>query len=249
TIPAFLQTELTEPGRSVQVENFGERGHVATQSLIRLILELQAGRVPESVIFYHGVNDVAVALAGDAGSHFGAAHIANRLERPFSTWLNDTRLLKLLRPFLPAPKVHLEAPSDEDLTRLVNAIVDNYQGTYRILEGLSNEYGFEVFCFWQPYRALSQDPRSLENLLADAAGLDRLLAATYGEIERRTDLLEHLDSLAGVLEPADEMAWVDQVHLTPHGNRIVARAIASAMHRRSPEAASSIAETPLVDGP
>ncbi|MEM7352260.1 MAG: hypothetical protein AAF657_15775, partial [Acidobacteriota bacterium] len=46
TIPAFLQTELTEPGRSVQVENFGERGHVATQSLIRLILELQAGRVP-----------------------------------------------------------------------------------------------------------------------------------------------------------------------------------------------------------
>ncbi len=234
TLPAFLQVELAQGlERPVRVENLGERGHVATQSLIRLMLELQADRVPDRVVFYHGFNDVAVALAGAVGGHYAETHIANRLERPFMTWLASLRTLLLLRSLLPAPP-QVEPLSDGERIELARAIVDNYLGSYRLLDGMSQEYGFEIDCFWQPVQALTLDREAAAPRSARAVDLDRVLAAAYEEVEHHAARLEHLHLLTGVLDPVDDSAWADPVHLTPVGNKLVARAIADVMRARSP---------------
>ena len=58
TLPAHLQTELQRvSARPVCVVNFGESAYVLTQSVLQLLLQLQAGNVPDLVIWYEGYND------------------------------------------------------------------------------------------------------------------------------------------------------------------------------------------------
>ncbi len=80
TIPAYLQAGLQAiQDGPVCVVNFGESGYVSTQSLITLITELQAGHVPDWVIFYDGINDtVAAYQTGKAGTHQNEGEIAAR---------------------------------------------------------------------------------------------------------------------------------------------------------------------------
>ena len=44
----------------VRSENYGEIGYTAHQSLVQLLQMLQAGHRPSLVVFYDGVNDVAI---------------------------------------------------------------------------------------------------------------------------------------------------------------------------------------------
>ena len=229
TIPAYLQTGLTRAlKRQVRVENFGERGHVATQSLIRLLLELQAERIPDRVIFHHGFNDVATSLAGRPGSHFAESRLAELLQNPFLASLSRSRVLKTLRPV--APGDFRLQDQDANQRRAV-AIVDNYLGSFRLLSALAREYGFDFYCFWQPVRRLRRPALDDTGLHSTAEVLELLLETTYREIERRSSDVDRLDSLADVLDRDDDMVWADPVHLTPRGNRIVAAAMLKRMRR------------------
>jgi hypothetical protein len=62
-IPALVAGELRHAGLNVEVTNFGESGYVSTQSLVALLLELRAGRRPDVVVFYDGVNDTFSAYS------------------------------------------------------------------------------------------------------------------------------------------------------------------------------------------
>ena len=62
TIAAEAARQLQKAlGSSVRVEvtNFGVPGHVFTQEMLTLILQLRAGARPDIVVFYDGINDVA----------------------------------------------------------------------------------------------------------------------------------------------------------------------------------------------
>ena len=63
TIPAVVASDLRRSGLSVEVSNFGQSGYVSTQSLVALLLELRAGRRPDVVVFYDGINDTFSAFA------------------------------------------------------------------------------------------------------------------------------------------------------------------------------------------
>ncbi|MBZ0308358.1 MAG: SGNH/GDSL hydrolase family protein, partial [Anaerolineae bacterium] len=81
TIPAYLQQGLSEnSGRPVCVVNFGQLGYVAAQEEIELMRQLQAGNLPDLVIFYNGVNDVYSAyLYGTTYSVYGLESIAAKV--------------------------------------------------------------------------------------------------------------------------------------------------------------------------
>lgn len=238
TVPAFLQTELRQAlGRPVRVENLGERGHVVTQSLIRLLLELQAGRTPDRVIFHHGFNEVAVALDGEPGDHYDVARVAGLLEQPLLAGVSRTRALRLLRPWISKPT---DEPtlSDSEMERRAAAVVDNYLGSYRLISALARDYGFEFHCFWQPVRALGSAPESAHPS-ARARTLDRLLVAGYRELETRAGDYDRLVSLGSLLDPRDDHLWADPVHLTPLGNQRVAAAMLEAIVRATDTAPSA----------
>ena len=77
TLPAHLQTELQRvSARPVCVVNFGESAWVSTQSVLQLLLQLQAGNVPDLVISYEGYNDAdSVDQSGRAGVHENLAQL------------------------------------------------------------------------------------------------------------------------------------------------------------------------------
>jgi acyl-CoA synthetase (AMP-forming)/AMP-acid ligase II len=96
TIPAYLRIELEEARRRpLCIMNFGESAYVSTQSVIELMLQLQAGNVPDIAIFTDGVNDIFTGYqSGKAGIHQNFEQIAARLEgtgqpRPLSRLLES----------------------------------------------------------------------------------------------------------------------------------------------------------------
>ena len=74
TIPSHLAALLNgELGVDANVRNLGRRGYVFTQEVIYLMRELQAGRRPDIVVFYNGVNDAA---AVSLWPEFPGAHVS-----------------------------------------------------------------------------------------------------------------------------------------------------------------------------
>src|SRR5262245_23985577 len=77
TIPSLLAKELQKSEIAAEIVNFGEGGHVSTQEVIALMLELRGGRVPDVVIFYDGINDTFSAFqqhaAGTPQNEFNRA--------------------------------------------------------------------------------------------------------------------------------------------------------------------------------
>ena len=56
--------------------------------------------------------------------------------------------------------------------------------------------------------------------------LINLFNATYGRIEAKAQVTEHLHSLTNVFDEAEAQLWIDTWgHVTPAGNELVAQAI------------------------
>ena len=71
TIPAYLQAGLHDIEDNICVVNHADVAFNSTQSLIKLMLELQRGNAPDMVIFYDGANEVTIAnITGQSGTHF-----------------------------------------------------------------------------------------------------------------------------------------------------------------------------------
>ncbi|MGH7719731.1 MAG: SGNH/GDSL hydrolase family protein, partial [Gemmatimonadaceae bacterium] len=102
TIPAYLESELSRRARGpVCVVNYAELGFVSTQGVIQLVRLLEAGTVPDVVIFYDGINDVATAHTYQrAGLHFQLPRIVSKLEGTAGSgerWFTHTSLYQLVR--------------------------------------------------------------------------------------------------------------------------------------------------------
>ena len=87
TIPAYLHRELQARGHNACVLNFGENAWCSTQEVISLMRLLQAGRIPDVVIFYDGLNDAGASFqTREPGVHYMRDRIAEKLERKTRTY-------------------------------------------------------------------------------------------------------------------------------------------------------------------
>ena len=69
TLPSLISKKLCEKGINADITNFGQSGYENTKEIIRLELELRKGNIPDTVIFYDGVNEVYSAFQnGYAGA-------------------------------------------------------------------------------------------------------------------------------------------------------------------------------------
>lgn len=82
TIPSHLAALMNAWGVDTSVKNLGERGYVSTQEVVFLYRELQAGRRPDVVVFYDGINDAAAASNWPEapGSHVSLHRIRDRFQ-------------------------------------------------------------------------------------------------------------------------------------------------------------------------
>jgi hypothetical protein len=240
TIPAYLGERIASAtDQPVCVLNLAEDGYVSSQGLISLVRELQAGNLPDIVVFYDGVNDLyATFRTGLAGVHPYVPEFESRFQNGEDLglrWLQSSRLFSLVRNLVKrfgdedtgSPLGPTARPGTElDMDVLSREIVSAYLGNCKLVEALASTYGFRVFFFWQPLIATGNKPFTKEEeeilgrldpqLVALTRETVSVLSPQVGSCAALRDLSAAFDSVA-------QQIWIDEWgHITPEGNRIVA---------------------------
>lgn len=258
TVPAYLQVALHEAlQRPVCVRNFGQLAWNSTQDLIALVRELQAGRIPDLVIFLSGVNEVIPAWEfGEAGVPTGIVDFAATVEgrylktqplEAFSLYRLASSVLSKKRPTGPARFKYTFLVSDT----LAESISRTYLTNYRTVEGLARQYGFAFRFFWQPNLLVGRKPLTNEEAGFKApARVAPMIELVY----RRVASVSHqeygeLHNLMDLFDADSSNVYIDWHHLTPEGNHDVASAMlpllpVDARGRRPPRAAPAEHSSP-----
>jgi len=236
TIPAYLQSMLAPRlDRPLCVTNYAQRAWVSTQSLVKLIIELQKKNFPDVVIFYDGYNDV---YAGYATGRVGVPENFYQMsesdeesrggKRQLIQLVQKTELGKLAMRFATKPS---DNPRSIDPIQMSESIVDAYQHVRKITESLADTYGFAFKFYWQPQLAAGTKPLSdgertmLESHPWLPEMVRNLTDATYARIEQAAATDDDLIDLSDVFAEVSDQIYIDPAHITSSGNQIVAQAM------------------------
>jgi hypothetical protein len=249
-IPAYLQAELAKrESRPVCVVNFGESAYVSTQSVITLLTRLQAGDVPNLTLFYDGPNDVYAAFqSGRTTVHENIEQIARMFEHrgqaessPLAESLDRSALFRVSRHLMnslaqaPPPSLRTYETMGIDRTVLAEGVVRTYLNNYNVVDALAHEYGFKYAFFWSGYisvgkKHLTEEEEALKREVDPA--LAKLHASVYHAMESRILQHENLHSLSEIFDGQDSLIWLDDAHVTPVGNELIADGMLRALARR-----------------
>ena len=263
TIPSHLAALLNgDLGIDANVRNLGRRGYVSTQEVVYLMRELQAGRRPDIVIFYNGVNDAAaVSLWPEfPGAHVSFDTVRNRFESngeddDIGWFARSTGLYKASRVVLDRVEgdsferdgIIVYADSDTGSTPnyrwLAEHGLDLWLFNARVIDGLAREYGFVPLMAFQPGLWSTGKPLdpSEESLIAsetEYAGLKTIMtvraemAAVLDARLSDSQTPDWIVNLNDLFADTPEPLYIDYVHVTGHGNEIAARRIISELLER-----------------
>ena len=240
TMPSYLSRSLNGGGSScVVVTNFGMEGYVSTQEVILLTEQLKQGRHPSIVIFYEGFND---ALLGMNASDPRTAHhyfdtIRDRVEGSFRGRFDflgksySVRTARLIYAFFRRSPSYAVV----DRTARAAATLDNYEANLALVRALSGAYNFKLYCFLEPTLLYGHKPlvpyeKQLDEFDSRSDRLNvRATAAVYEEAARRSGAGAAFVDLANLFDNISAPIYVDEVHVGPQGNELVANAIAKYM--------------------
>jgi lysophospholipase L1-like esterase len=242
TIPAFLRSGLEKRRHGpICITNFGESGYVSTQSVIELILQLQSGNVPNVVLFFDGTNDIYTAYqSGISGVHENLQQIAAKFQRTenVSLGVHVGALLESLSLYQlignqvarlggprPAPRVVTYESMGIDPNVMARSIVRTYLNNLESVTALAARYRFDYHFFWPPYigagkKRLTAGERALKDSVDPT--LDRLSRAVYAVMDAMVGKERRLYSLTDVFDDQEQLLWLDDTHVTPIGNEIIA---------------------------
>jgi hypothetical protein len=252
TIPAYLQADFTallhEP---VCVVNFGESAFVSTQGVIQLMLELQSGDVPDLVIFYDGVNDTYAAYQSGRPTHQNFDQIVAKFQRgkspppSFVAWIKSSNSFHLLKRLVATLRQKPQNSTDLltyktmgiDTATLSDSVVETYISNYEIVDALAREYGYEFRFFWQPVIAVSDksltgEEQEMKRRMEPA--LIELYESVYGRVQQVAKKYENLYYMAKIFDEYEPLVWIDETHVIPEGNRLIAQKMMQAIIDRNP---------------
>ncbi len=258
TIPANLQKGLEKLRQGpVCVMNFAESAYVSTQDVIMLLMQLRSGNVPDLVLFYNIEDDTYAAYqSGRAGVPANLDQLAarfegrqepsrfvDRLRSTYSYSLIDRLMGKLT---IANPQQNEATPSKLvtyesmgiDVAKLSDSIVQDYLGNYKIVSALAQKYGFKYFFFLVPIVSLSNKPltpeeQEMKHKTESEAAFYKLYTAVYQIIERESSKYQNLYSMVHIFDHFDSLIWIDEAHVTPIGNQVIAKRMLDVIQARS----------------
>jgi len=254
TITSILSKEYAQAIGPVCITNFAEGAWVSTQNVLQLELALKrATRPPDLVFFYDGLADViAVYGNGNADGHFAEAKIGSRLEagqkRPSRfAYLKETatwRWIELVMNEVATSKVNNTTASkrSRNLDNLANLTVENYRANMKVVDALSNSYGFRYISFWEPMVLSGNKPlsdperRMLAEIQKSTPGLPELCRKTYDLMFSVPD--SHIVNIADTFDHTERDTYMAVGHIDPEGNRQVALRILELIRKFGTELAS-----------
>jgi lysophospholipase L1-like esterase len=240
TLPSYLSRELNAHSSDcVELTNLGVEGYVTNQELILLLQQLKAGHRPDIAIFYDGVNESLVGgfSPGVATAHWYFELIRSKFENPGPSRLSCLRLLYsaqliglLKEKYAPEDRATI---SDGELAARAQATLQNYEANLKFVQLLASEYGFKTYFFWQPVLAYGNKPLApFEQKLKEARSQElqgrvhRGLRAVYEQAERQPEASRKFVFLGKAFDEVKDSVYVDELHLAPRGNEIIAHTIA-----------------------
>src|SRR5207249_599879 len=258
TITANLQKGLEKLRQGpVCVMNFAESAYVSTQDVIMLLMQLRSGNIPDWVLFYSIGGDIPAAYrSGRAGLPANLDEVAARFEErrepsTFVDWLRSTYSYSLIDQLIgkltianpqqkeptPGKGVNYESMGI-DAAKLSDSIVQDYLGNYKIVGALAQKYGFKYFFFLPPLvsvgnKPLTPEEQEMKYRLESDVALSKLWTAVYQTIERESSNYQNVYSMVHVFDRYDGLIWIDEGHVTPIGNQLIAKRMLDIIQARS----------------
>ncbi|HEY7098996.1 MAG TPA: SGNH/GDSL hydrolase family protein [Terriglobales bacterium] len=243
TIPSYLSQILNTASTCARVTNFGVEGYGSDQEVMLLIAQLKAGRRPDILIFYDGVNDAYAGAVSPAipGAHVGFERIKGRVEGALASrvdFLSSTSTMRTAKSCL-ALFGRKEYPASADIRAKAVGTLDNYEANLRIVRSLAQLYNFKLFCFWQPAliygekpltpfeRKIVEEHREVLDAHYNGNGPFRSWSTVYDEAARRSASDQNFVFLGRIFDVVPEPLYIDEwMHLAPEGNLLLAQTIA-----------------------
>jgi hypothetical protein len=105
------------------------------------------------------------------------------------------------------------------------------------VDALAHEYHFKYFFFWPPYISISHKPlKGEEEKLKSGIdpALDKLYHSVYRAIEPLALEYANLYYMAKIFDEYEPLVWLDDAHVTPEGNRLIAQKMLQVIMDRNP---------------
>jgi len=115
-----------------------------------------------------------------------------------------------------------------EVSKLSDAIVQNYFENYKIVKSLAQTYGFKYFFFVQPHvargsKSLTSEEQDMKQKLQKDIPLYKLLTAVYQTLDLRSATYQNLHTIDHVFDGDNALIWIDAFHVTPVGNQLLAQ--------------------------
>jgi len=100
-------------------------------------------------------------------------------------------------------------------------------GNYKIVSALARKYGFTYFFFMPPRLLLGNKPltpeeQEMKHGVEIEAASSKLALVVYQTIERQSSKYQNLYSMVHIFDHYDSLIWIDENHVTPVGNQLIA---------------------------
>jgi hypothetical protein len=125
-----------------------------------------------------------------------------------------------------------------DAATLSDLIAQDYLANYKIVHSLAQEYGFKYFFFLPPYIPLGNKPltpeeQEMKHRAESDVALHKLSTAVYHTLEKESSKHQNLYSMIHALDHYDSLMFIDEGHVTPNGNQVIAERMLAVIQGRS----------------
>lgn len=248
TIPSQLARLYAASGQNVCITNYAEQAWVSSQELVELLLQLKySARPPDTVVFYDGTDDIFPPHPDEPKdidlAYFrfrDALEILRSETIPGLQYLersNTVRALNLLSEDIHrrVANADMHALSPREIQAAAQASVENYQQNLQTVDTLARAYGFHSFYFWYPTSSTGRKPLTAEEQAAVRREQKNRLEfqlKTAGYALSRNIHRPRFLYLGDALDDQRGRFYLDNAHLTPEGNGIMAGKIFQVLNAR-----------------
>jgi len=248
TISSFLARLLEgHNGFDIEVTNFGTSAYISTQEVVALMRELQAGNLPDLVIFYDGANDTFGTyqnngVAGLPNNESNRVKEFNLLLPENSKRLYRNSLLMLLNNSatyqilisvmrrttgyeLPSNLIWASDPfTPPSVDKVANEAARTYIWNVNFVKSLETIYRFESLFYWQPVIFTKDRLTPYEREQRKTVEyLGPYYEATTERVKRELSKVGKFHDIIEVFNGDGRPHFIDPWHISESGNEIVAR--------------------------
>lgn len=247
TIPAILGGLLRKDRIPSRVVNFGESGHVSTQEVVALLLQLKQGHVPEVVIFYDGINDAYSAyqqhVAGLPQNEFHRVEefnltdedrlgrLAGALVRHGAHGLATMRGVRAAVGWFGFGAPAIQALSPAHANALAGEVGKAYWDNVRLVASMGARYGFRSLFYWQPavFQKKHLTPYESAERLAwqDFGRFHQNATEAVGRMRPTAEGQPAFWSLDAIVADVSAPLFIDFAHVSEEANDLIAHKIAA----------------------